>query len=173
MGLIDPGYNLRVLSSSDPDARKVIAKLSDYKQLRRKRYVDEVDRQLKEQRPMAPITLPQLHFMRDLGDKYVTLDRLLAHKHRVKEQKIETLERNRPKLEGILGDLMAGKYPGVVGYSYVQGTYCLVVNYIGCTVQWYAHLDEYYVQHGNEKRRKVACNALQLIIKLEHGRSAF
>src|SRR6478736_262269 len=119
MGLVDTNYNSRVVIA-DQDVRDAVNRLSEYKQLRRKRYVDDVDRQLKEQQPMSPITLPKLHFMRDLGDTFMALDRLLEHKQRAKEQKIVTLERNGPKLESIISKLMAKEYPGVVGFTYVQ-----------------------------------------------------
>lgn len=119
--------------------------------------------------PVKPkVTLPEISIQ-----KKPHIEPLLQHKQDRREQAIETMLRNRPRLDEIIAKLDRGEYPGVVGYSYVPGTYCLTLRYVALSVQWYAHRDMCYVQEGNAKKRNFILDIGTLIHKLEGGRKNF
>jgi len=101
------------------------------------------------------------------------IERLLEHKTTQRERDVVTIERNRPLLELAIQRLQAGKFPGVVSYTYTRSSHCLTVRYVAMSVQWYAHRDMLYIQEGNAKKRHALCDLGTLMHKLGVGRRGF
>lgn len=115
-----------------------------------------------------PVSLPRVSIQQQSS-----IERLKQHKLDARTKAINTLENNKPRLDAIIVGLQTDKYPGVVSYTYVRGSYTLTVRYVAMMVQWFAHKDELYVREGNDRGKKSLCDIGVFEYRLKQGRRSF
>ena len=99
--------------------------------------------------------------------------RLHEARGQIKQQEVDTLERNIPYVRMLLLQHDRGEFPGLQSMIYSKHTHVLSARFIGLSAQWYAHRDECLVQEGNASPNKFKCSVSTLAMKLSLGRKGF